>query len=739
MGSYGKQLKERLEKDARSVRESERRIGAMIGSSKIREDYADLSFDNNIRQIEMIARYFYLSTSGKYEKTDDFDELIEAVMGTSETPKRRVHLEGAWWKDGDAPLLVRIKDSDSYLALFPGAVRGYYSLDPDSGEKHRITGKDSARFEEYATCFYKPLPEGRLSGKEFVRFLLKGLRESDVFLYVLSSVLLSIIGTIPSFATQMAFSQILPTQKYGLLISLFIMLLSTAVGAFLMKSARFSLNLRIQGRLSLVCQTSVYARVLNLPSEFFKERTAGSVAQTVRELNRLPKIIGDIMMMLTSILISFVSILPIFTIAPQLALPAIVSILAVLAILGICIVQEQTLLWNEMTGAKENSGLIFGLVSGIERLKLSGSEERAYSKWLRVYAQKAGASFAVRFPLVARTEIITAVKLCGLLWAFWIAYSGGLSIAQLATFSSAYGVAIGCLDTIAKHARNISRIRPILKNGEAILKTNPESGTGRKKVKHLKGEVRISNITFRYSKGDPAVLENFSMNIQPGEYVAIVGKSGCGKSTLVKLLLGFESPEYGTISYDGMEMNRINLRSLRKCIGTVLQDGKLFAGDVFSNITITAPQLGLEEAWEAAEKAGIADDIRRMKRGMNTMLSEGNGGISGGQKQRLMIARAIVSKPGILIFDEATSALDNLTQKIVTDSMNEMDCTRIVIAHRLSTIRECDRIIAIDQGKIVESGSYEELMEKNGFFAELVARQQIEESEAAKHRESGDC
>ena len=727
MSFYGDQLKERLENDARSVRESERRLGSLIGGRGNEKDYEDLSYDRNIRQIEMIARYFHLETTGRYEKVKTTEELIEEVMGTSEVPKRRVHLDGTWWKDGDGPLLVRLKESGDLKALFPGAVNGYYNLDPDSGEKIRITKHNCNAFEEYAFCFYRPLPQGSLSGKEFITFLLKGLRKSDIALYVTASILLSLIGTIPSFATQLAFSQILPTQKYGLLISLFIMLLSTACGAFLMRSARFALNLRIQGRLSLTAQNSVYARVLNLPFVFFKERTAGSLSRTVRELNRLPKILGDILMMITSIMISFVSIVPIFTIAPELAPPALVSILLILAVLGVCIVQEQKLLWNEMMGAKENSGLVFGLISGIERLKLSGSEDRAYAKWLRVYAKKAGASFAVRFPLVARAEIITTIKLLGLLWAFAIAFSGQLSVAQLATFSSAYGVAIGCLDTIAKHARNISRIRPILKNGESLLQTVPESGEGRKKIRKLDGHIEVNRVTFRYSKGDPAVLRNFSMSILPGEYVAIVGKSGCGKSTLVKLLLGFETPENGSISYDGTEMNKLNLRSLRKCIGTVLQDGKLFAGDIFSNITITAPELGMEEAWEAAEKAGMADDIRKMPRGMNTMLGEGNGGISGGQRQRLMIARAIVAKPGVIIFDEATSALDNLTQKIVTDSMNEMNCTRIVIAHRLSTIRECDRIIAIDQGNIVESGTYDELMAKNGFFAELVARQQIEE------------
>ena len=229
----------------------------------------------------------------------------------------------------------------------------------------------------------------------------------------------------------------------------------------------------------------------------------------------------------------------------------------------------------------------------------------------------------------------------------------------------------------------------------------------------------------------PLILDNLSLKIRPGQYVAIVGKTGCGKSTLMRLLLGFETPQKGAIYYDGKDLNKIDLKSLRHHVGVVMQNSKLFQGDIYSNIVISAPWLTLEEAWAAAELAGIAEDIRHMPMGMNTLISEGSGGISGGQRQRLMIARAIAPKPKILILDEATSALDNLTQKKVSDALGALKCTRIVIAHRLSTIRQCDRIIVLDKGKIIEDGNYQELLEKNGFFAELVARQQLDDTDKA--------
>ena len=260
----------------------------------------------------------------------------------------------------------------------------------------------------------------------------------------------------------------------------------------------------------------------------------------------------------------------------------------------------------------------------------------------------------------------------------------------------------------------------------ANIKTAPEISDHREIVTKLKGGIELSNIYFRYSENSPYIINDLSLKIRPGEYVAIVGKSGCGKSTLIRLLLGFESPEKGAIFYDDKDLSKLELSSLRRKIGAVMQNGGLFQGDIYSNISISAPTLSLADAWDAAEKAGIADDIKGMPMGMQTYISEGQGGISGGQKQRIMIARAIAPKPKILIFDEATSALDNTTQKKVSEALDNIGCTRIVIAHRLSTIQHCERILVLEDGKIIEDGTYEELMKREGKFTELVNRQRVD-------------
>ena len=284
----------------------------------------------------------------------------------------------------------------------------------------------------------------------------------------------------------------------------------------------------------------------------------------------------------------------------------------------------------------------------------------------------------------------------------------------------------GAFVSLSSVALTIAQFKPILDMAKPIMEAVPEVSEGKQVISRLFGGIEINNVSFRYSEHMPFVVDDLSLKIRPGQYVAIVGATGCGKSTLMRLLLGFETPQKGAIYYDGRDLNTIDLKSLRRKIGVVMQDGKLFQGDIYSNIVISAPWLTMDDAWKAAELAGIDEDIRNMPMGMHTMISEGAGGVSGGQRQRLMIARAIAPRPRILMFDEATSALDNLTQKKVSESLNSLKCTRIVIAHRLSTIKHCDRILFLEKGKIVEDGTYEELIAQNGKFAELIARQRLD-------------
>ncbi|MGN0812264.1 MAG: ATP-binding cassette domain-containing protein [Candidatus Coproplasma sp.] len=309
---------------------------------------------------------------------------------------------------------------------------------------------------------------------------------------------------------------------------------------------------------------------------------------------------------------------------------------------------------------------------------------------------------------------------------YYFAVAGKVSVADYTAFNAAYGMFSGALMSVAGIGLTAAQIKPIIEMVKPILDAVPEVCEGKLSMTSLTGGIELCNVSFRYNDNSPLVLDDLSLKIGAGQYVAIVGKTGCGKSTLLRLLLGFEKPQKGAIYYDGKDIATVDLKSLRKKIGVVTQNGKLFQGDIYSNIVISAPRLTQEDAWRAAEIADIADDIRAMPMGMHTMICEGSGGISGGQKQRLMIARAVAPNPKILMFDEATSALDNITQKKVSEALDSLKCTRIVIAHRLSTIKQCDRIIVLDGGKICEDGMYDQLIEKKGYFYELVERQRLD-------------
>jgi ATP-binding cassette subfamily C protein len=269
---------------------------------------------------------------------------------------------------------------------------------------------------------------------------------------------------------------------------------------------------------------------------------------------------------------------------------------------------------------------------------------------------------------------------------------------------------------------SVANVVPIYQRALPILRSLPETSSAKSSPGILSGSIELSHVTFRYKSDAPLVLRDISISIEPGQFVAIVGASGCGKSTIFRLLLGFEIPESGTVYYDGFDLTGLDLQALRRQIGVVLQSSTLVSGDIFTNI-VGSSSASMEDAWAAARLAGVEEDIRRMPMGMYTMISTAGSDISGGQRQRLMIARAIISKPRIILFDEATSALDNRTQAVVSHSLEALRATRVVIAHRISTVRHADRIVVLEMGRIVQSGTYEELMEQPGLFRELAARQ----------------
>ena len=474
-------------------------------------------------------------------------------------------------------------------------------------------------------------------------------------------------------------------------------------------------------------QAAVMNRIMSLPVTFFRQYSSGELQQRASYVQSLCSLLLNTIgsLGLTSVF-SLLYLGQIFAFAPALVIPSLCVTLATLASTLVTTFAQMKISRERMETSAKTSGLTHSIITGIQKIKLAGAEKRLFVRWANQYSKEAALEYNPPVFLKLNSTITLTISLAGSMLLSYLAVASHVSVANYYAFNAAYGMVSGAFLSVAGIATTLANIKPTLEMARPIMEAVPESPEGKEIVTDIRGNIELANVSFRYDESMPWVLDSLSLRVKAGEYLAIVGPTGCGKSTLLRILLGFEAPQKGYVYYDRKDISKVDLKSLRRKIGVVMQDGKLFWGDIFSNIVVAAPQLTLEDAWEAAEIASVADDIRAMPMGMHTIISEGQGGISGGQRQRLLIARAVAAKPKVLMFDEATSALDNITQRKVSEAIDKLKCTRIVIAHRLSTIRHCDRIIVLDAGRIVEEGTYEELIAHGGFFADLVARQRLE-------------
>ena len=725
MGIFEEHLRERLKRDDAELSHSiDDVIDSLRGKSRYHAD--GTSMENLRHELELICQFYKVEIPSEFHDTKDVNEFIDYMTHPSGIMHRRVMLEGNWWKDCDGALLAVTKDKGEFCALLPRKTGGYSFWNTSSGAREKLTSKHKDMFEKEALCFYEPLPEEVKNGKQLLFFLFKHIAIFDYAIVLLATLLATLLGMMTPYISGIIFSRLIPSGKTDIVFTTAILLLITVLAAYIMSVVRTGTLERIKNRMENVVQNALMSKLMHLPPRFFQRKSAGGLATIITYLDRLPMVIADVLLgpCITAVF-SFAYVIQIGVLAPSLALPAFVTLIVQALIIIFSIKQKLRLTREELNANMEVKGITYSAISGIQRIKLSGSEKRIVSRWAKAYKNRAKAAYKVYFPSTMQNELVVAAALAGTLWVYFSGASRGIELSQFVVFLSAFSIATNNITSLSECAQHLPFLKPSLKLIEPILSEAPETSAGKMVVGRLSGAIEMSHVTFRYSEKSPVVLDDLNLKIKPREYIAIVGRSGCGKSTLMRLLMGFEKPESGMVMYDQKDLAELDPASLRRNIGVVLQNGKLFAGSIFSNITISAPWLTLKEAWEAAEMAGMADDIRNMPMGMHTLISEGSGGISGGQKQRLMIARAIAPKPKILMFDEATSALDNITQKKVSDTLDTLNCTRVVIAHRLSTIRNCDRILVMDKGKIAEDGSYDELIAKNGLFAELVERQRL--------------
>jgi ATP-binding cassette subfamily C protein len=663
------------------------------------------------------------ATSTSQGRRDPLDDLVRA----SRIRKRRVALRGTWWREDNGPLVAYLAEDGRPVALLPTGPGSCVLHDVARRTWAPVTPAVAARLEPLAYRFYRTLPARALRVRDLLRFCIRGnLR--DLSRIVLMGVLGGVLGLVMPLATGFLFDAIIPgAERFQLLQFCLGLLVATFAGA-LFQVVRGLAVLRLRGRLGAALEAAVWDRLLSLPSVFFRNYEAADLAQRAMGVAEIEAALtGTALSAILSGIFSVLNFLLLFYYSVPLALLGTGLVLLVVLVAATLSYRQLRQQSAQLQWLGRISSMLLQFLNGIAKLRVAGAEDRAFAQWARAFAhQRRGAlrirgslnlqaTFNALFPVLCSLVIFAAVG---------SATQGQMRTGSFLGFSAAFGGLLSAALALASAVLSVVNIVPLYRRMRPILATVPEVDETRASPGPLSGDIEVVQLSFRYAKDGPPILTDVSLRCRPGEFIALVGPSGSGKSTLLRLLLGFETPESGTLSYDGKDLATLDLREVRRQIGVVLQSGRLLPGSILENI-VGSFKLTIEDAWEAARMAGLEEDIKQMPMGMHTVIAEGASTLSGGQRQRLVIARAIVNRPRILFFDEATSALDNQTQAIVSRSLEQLKCTRVVIAHRLSTIQNADCIYVLERGRVVASGTYQELLSQPGPFAELARRQLV--------------
>ncbi|MFG2793268.1 NHLP bacteriocin export ABC transporter permease/ATPase subunit [Streptomyces sp. NPDC048419] len=705
--------------------QADRTLLASIGkSSSKRTTAADA--DASYAACRLVAEAAGITLAEPAQSGTENDRLdpVELVAVASRVRTRAVRLDGSWWRDNVGPLVGHRALSGAPVSLL-WRRGGYVAVHPATGRETPIEKANAEEFEPRAVMFYRPLPDRALSPLRLMRFSMQGTG-GDLTNLLVSGLVTVAIGALVPIATGKVLGEFVPKAQTNLIVQvcLAVMLTSLVAAAFMLLENLTIL--RMEGRIEATLQPAVWDRLLRLPTKFFTERSTGELASAAMGISAMRRLMAGVgPVVAQSVTIGAMNLALLFWYSASMAFAAIgmlVVIGAVFLALGLWQVRWQRKL--VVLGNKLNNQA-FQTLRGLPKLRVAAAENYAYAAWASEFAhsrelqQKVGR-------IKNLTTVLGAVylPLCTLLMFMLLAgpARGVMSAAAFLTFNTSVTMVLTSVTQLTGAFVSAVAALPLFEEIKPVLEATPEVRTGSTRPGPLTGAIEARRLSFRYSDDGPLVLDDLSFEVRPGEFVAVVGPSGCGKSTLLRLLIGFDRPVSGSVLYDGQDLGALDQSAVRRQCGVVLQHAQPFTGSILDVICGTEPYTP-EEAMAAAEMAGLAEDIKRMPMGLHTIVS-GSGAVSGGQRQRLMIAQALIRRPRILFFDEATSALDNETQRTVIESTKALNATRIVIAHRLSTVLDADRVIVMEDGKIAQQGPPAQLLaDTGGRLHELVRRQ----------------
>lgn len=650
--------------------------------------------------------------------------LIRRLVQKGNMQIRLIELVSNWYKKDSGVIIGYYGAKKDLAAFIPVDVDKYKVITAEKPDGVELTDEVAAKIDKSAFICYAGFPQRKLTLIDLIKFGVRQCWSADYRYIIFASFVAGLIPLMTPVITESIFADIIPILDRQGLATVTQVSMVTAFTMAAISLVRNISMLRITTRIDMATEAAMWSRLLTLPTKFFRRFTSGELSQRMSGLEALKSLINDnFVSTVFNVIFSIWSLMLMAYYSLTLTAVALVIWLiygGVMVLFYRRIVDYQ----SGLIAAKNvTAGLVQQIFTGLAKFRIQGAEEQAYYLWSKAFGNEWQWNLKLRWQ-GNYTAIISGMEpiLLSMIMYYIVMHAGNVGYAQYIAFQAAFTGFNVTVNMFIPLIGQVYSMKPQLANLRPILDAEPEVAEDKIDADVLSGTIEINHVTFSYSDDLPDVLHDVSFKIEAGENVAIVGKSGCGKSTLLRLILGFETPKSGGVYFDGQDLTELSLPSVRSQMGVVLQNGQLMSGDILTNIVGTTA-ITLEDAWAAAEAAGIADDIKKMPMGMQTVISEGSSNISGGQRQRILIARALAAKPSILIFDEATSALDNRTQAIVTESLDKLHATRIVVAHRLSTIRNCDRILVMDKGRLVESGTFDELVAKGGLFSGLVKRQ----------------
>ena len=656
------------------------------------------------------------------------EAALAEVLRASGVRARQVRLseKDRWWV-GDSGAMLAFRSVDGRpVALLPGLLGNYREIDPASRRKRRVTAARAASLRPDAWLFYAPLPSAVAGWRDLLRVAGTGL-SADLARFVMSGVLGGVVALLPAVAIGFVADEVIPVGDVGLLYGISVGLVAFGLVRALLRVLQGMTVMRLEGRATSRMESAFWDRLLRLPTSVLRRYPASDLAMrgmTFRGTRDAAQgVIGNGVLSIVFLSPAFLLIASRDAVLGALtAAFGLLSLIATVA-LGLRQIAPHR---RRLRAARGLAGRLFQLINGISKLRVDGAEGSGFAVWARDYREQKRAelevgavemhlrAFGAALPLLAGAVLILVMTLSGpqsltagdfiVVYVLFLLYQAavtrlGDSVSVLAAIVPAFG-----------------QIRP-------LLEETPETGAAGESVDVLGGDVVFDHVSFRYDADGPLILDDVSIRARAGEFVAIAGESGAGKSTLFRLALGLERPSSGSVYFDGRDLQRLDLREVRRNIGVVPQLVRLHPQDLWDNIVGDHQGVSAEDAWRAIQLAAIDREIAAMPMGMLTPVGASAAVTSGGESQRIRLAHALIRDPRILLLDEATNWLDNNTQSRVMANLASLTSTRIVIAHRLSTLRHADRIYVMQSGRIVQEGSFEELAAIPGVFQDLVRRQ----------------